>query len=223
MKRQMRKAPLFAAILLVCANTFAHARSSSNTSQAAQAAPQQSLAHDHHDGLDVSADPYTDGERAKKKFGKANPIPAGILPVEVFLRNELDQPIKIDLSTIQLEVRPPEGQRQDIDSLSAAEVAQRLAHPEGAGAPSTRRFPPIGLPNFGDKKVDAMADILRPLSLDSDVVPPSGSIHGFIYFDMNHQISLVRHASLYVPDATLIPSKTALMFFEVSLEGAGEP
>jgi hypothetical protein len=222
MKRQMRKGPLFAAILLVCANTFAHARYSSKTSQAAQTPPQQSLAHDHHDGLDVSADPYTDGERAKKKFGKADPIPAGILPVEVFLRNELDQPIKIDLSTVQLEVRPPEGQRQDIDSLPPVDVARLIAHPEGAGAGSAPRLPHIGLPDFGDKKTESMADILRPLSLDADVVPPSGSIHGFLYFNMNHQMSLVRNASLYVPDATLIPSKTALMFFEVSLAGAGE-
>jgi hypothetical protein len=218
----MRKVPLVAAMLLVCANTFAHPHSSSHASPAAQASPQQSLAHDRHDGLDVSADAYTDGERAKKKFGKANPIPSGILPVEVFFRNELDQPIRIDLSTIQLEVRPPEGQRQEIDSLSAAEVAQTIAHPEGAGAPGTHRFPPIGLPNFGDKKVDSLADILRPLSLDADVVPPTGAIHGFLYFNMNHQISLARNASLYIPDAMLIPSNKALMFFEVSLAGAAE-
>lgn len=218
----MRRAPLFAAMLLLCANTFAHARYSSNPSTSAQSSPQPALAHDRHDGLDVSADPYTDGERAKKKFGKADPIPAGILPVEVFLRNELDDPIKIDLSTIQLEVRPPEGQRQDIDSLPPVDVARLIAHPEGAGAGSGRRFPQIGLPNFGDKKTDSMADILRPLSLDADVVPPASTIHGFLYFDMNHQISLARNASLYIPDAMLIPSNKALMFFEVSLAGAGE-
>ena len=221
MKRETRKGPLFAAMLLVCANTFAHARPSPNA-QAAQASPQPALAHDHHEGLDVSADPYTDIERAKKKFGKANPVPAGILPVEVFLRNELDQPIKIDLSTIQLEVRPPEGQRQDVDPVPVVDVARVIAHPGGAGGGSASRLPHIGLPDFGDKKTESMADILRPLSLDSDVVPPSGSIHGFLYFDLNHQMSLVRDASLYVPDAMLIPSNKALFFFEVSLAGAGE-
>ena len=218
----MRKAPLFAAMLLLCANAFAHAHPSSNAAPAAQAAPQQPLAHDHHDGLDVSADPYTEAERAKKKFGKADPLPLGILPVEVFLRNELDHPIKIDLDTIQLEVRPPGGQRQDIDSLPPVDVARLIAHPGGAGGGSAPRLPHIGLPNFGDKKTEGMADILRPLSLDADVVPPSGSIHGFLYFDMNHQMSLVRNASLYVPDLMLIPSNQALMFFEVSLANAGE-
>src|SRR5215469_14709809 len=113
----MRKPPLFAAMVLAGASVFALAGTSSSGAPAAQTSQQQSLAHDRHDGLEVSADPYTDIERAKKKFGKANPVPAGILPVEVFLRNELDQPIKIDLSTIQLEVRPPEGQRQDVDPV----------------------------------------------------------------------------------------------------------
>ena len=70
--------------------------------------------------------------------------------------------------------------------------------------------------------MDSLADILRPLSLDADVVPPAGAIHGFLYFNMNHQISLARNASLYVPDAMIIPSNKALMFFEVSPAGAGE-
>ena len=138
--------------------------------------------------------------------------------MEVFLRNELDQPIRIDLSTIQLEVHPPEGQRQDVDSLSAVEVAQAIVHPEGSQTPSTRRFPPIGIPSSGnDKKVESMADILRPLTLDADMVPPMGMIHGFVFFNLSHQMSLAEHASLYVPDAMLVPSNKALMFFEVSL------
>ena len=98
-------------------------------------------------GLNVSADPYTDAERAKKKFGKANPIPAGILPVEVFLRNELDQPIRIDLSTIQLTVRPPEGQQAGYRF-----ACRRRSGPDDrasgrCGDSSTRRFPPIGIPS----------------------------------------------------------------------------
>ena len=33
--------------------------------------------------MSVSADAYSNAERAKGKFGKANPVPAGILPVDV--------------------------------------------------------------------------------------------------------------------------------------------
>jgi hypothetical protein len=217
---QMRLSLLCAAILLGL--TFASGQTGSPaTSKAAPANDEATLAHDRHDGLDLSADPYTDAERAKTKFGKADPIPAGILPVEIFLRNELDQPIRIDLSTIQLEVHPPEGNRQEIDSLSTEQVANAIVHPEGPPAPTTRRFPPIGIPTGGkDKKVQSMEQSLQPLALDADVVPPMGMIHGFLFFNLSHQISLAQNASLYIPDAMVVPSNKALMFFEVSLQPA---
>jgi hypothetical protein len=211
---QMRIFPLFAGMVLTATFAFGQASAPVN---AAATSEQGTLAHDRHDGLNVSVDPYTDAERAKKKFGKADPLPAGILPIEVFLRNELDQPIRIDLSTVQLEVRPPEGNRQEVDSLTAEEVAKAIVHPEGPPPPTARRFP-IGIPTGGkDKKVDSMAEALRPLTLDADVVPPMGMIHGFVYFNMGRNMSLAVHSSLYIPDAMVVPSNKALMFFEVSL------
>jgi hypothetical protein len=217
----MRPFSLFAALLVALAFAFGQDRAPANTS-AAPGSTEASLSRDRHEGLNVSVDPYTDTERAKKKFGKANPLSAGILPLEVSLRNELDQPIRIDLSTVQLEVRPPESKRQDIDSLSAAEVAKLIVHPEGSKTPSTRRFPPIGIPSSGDKKVDDMADILRPLALDADIVPPMGMIHGFLFFNLSHEMTLAENASLYMPNAMLVPSNKALMFFEVSLRTTSE-
>ncbi|HVB56205.1 MAG TPA: hypothetical protein VNE63_07240 [Candidatus Acidoferrales bacterium] len=216
--RQMRTVSLFELALVVCAVAFAWAGSPANgTSFAAAQAAGNSLPHDRHDGLSVSVDSYPDAARAKAKFGKANPIPVGILPVEVFLSNETNQPIHIDLSTIQLEVHPPDSRRQDIDSLTVAAVADAVAHPDGPRAPQERRFP-IGIPMPGkDKKAERVADLLRPLSLDADIVPPMGSIHGFLFFDLSHDMSLAETASLYLPDAKIVPSNKPLMFFEVAL------
>lgn len=216
----MRLLWLFAAILLTFAPAFGQAGAPAK-GDAASSKDESALAHDRHDGLNVSVDPYTDPERTRKRFGKADPLPAGILPVEVFLRNELDQPIRIDLSTVQLTVRPPQGNRQDVDSLSTEEVAKAIVHPEGPPAPSTRRFPPIGIPANGrDKKVESMIEALQPQSLDADVVPPMGMIHGFVYFNMARNMSLADHASLYIPDAMIVPSSKPLMFFEVSLQAS---
>jgi hypothetical protein len=202
---------LLAAMCLVGASAFAQSNAPSSDAHAVRAHS------DQHEGMSVSAEPLSDAERAKEKFGKANPIPAGILPVEVFLRNETDQPIRIDMSTIQLEVRPHDGARQDIDGLSAVEVAAAIVHPEGPAPPKAPRFP-VGIPRTGsDKKVEKLAEILQPLSLDADVVPPMGAIHGFLFFDLSHNMSLAGTASLYLPDVTAIPSKKALMFFEVPL------
>ena len=43
------------------------------------------------------------------------------------------------------------------------------------------------------------------------------TIHGFVFFDLNGDLSLAAKASLYVPDVATIPSNKALMFFEVPL------
>lgn len=180
------------------------------------AATEASFAHDQHAGITVSAAPLTDAARSKHVFGKANPLAAGILPVEVFLRNDTNEPIQIGLDTIELDIHYRSGRMDGVDSLAPAQVANAIAHPRGnVGAPRERRFP-IGMTPMNDKKVVQLTDILRPLSLNSDIVPPMGSIHGYVFFDLRHDMSLVGRSSLYIPDAMIIPSKKPLIFFEVS-------
>jgi hypothetical protein len=211
-----------AALLLACVCAFAQGNSSSSHAASSAARADDSLPHDAHEGLSVSADAYSDVARAKEKFGKANPVPLGILPVEVFLRNETAQPMRIDLSTIQLTVQPAGGHRQDIDSVPVQEVASAVAHPKGPSAPQARRFP-IGIGSVTDSKTDKMMEVLRPLFLDAEVVPPMGMIHGFLFFDLDRDMSLASDASLYVPDVSIAASQKALMFFEVPLGKSSRP
>jgi hypothetical protein len=208
---------LLAATFLACGSAFAQANPSPANAAPAARRADQSLPHDRHGGMSVSADPYTNPERAKVKFGKANPLPVGILPVEVVMRNETSEPIRIDLNTIQLEIHARGGQLQGIDWLAVEAVASAIAHPKGTPAPQARRFP-IGVPwPEKDTKSEKMADILRPLALDADIVPPMGMIHGFLFFDLGHDLSLLANASLYVPDAVSMSSNKPLIFFEVPL------
>jgi hypothetical protein len=184
--------------------------------QAPTATGTRSLPEDRHEGLRVSVDPYADPARAKEKFGKANPLAVGILPVEIWMRNETPQPMHLELGTVQLAVHFESGRHQDIDWLDVQDVASEVAHPGGTPAPKARRFP-VGLPSGTDKKTDKLLDILKPLSLDADIVPPMGTIHGFLFFDLSRDMSLAKKASLYVPDVTTVPSNKTLMFFEVPL------
>jgi hypothetical protein len=206
----MRSASLFSVIVLVCAGALAQSNAPSGGS------PAPSLPRDQHDGLTLSADAYSNASRAKAKFPKANPYPVGILPVEVFLQNDTDQPLQLDLSTIQLQVTL-NGREQSVDWLTLREVANAIAHPNGPPAPSVKRFP-IGIPMPGkDSKLDQIVNDLRPLSLDAEIVPPRGMIHGFLFFDMSHDMSLAEKATLYVPNVTVVATKKVLLFFEVAL------
>jgi hypothetical protein len=213
------------AFLLTCGMLAGQANSPSTSAPSrpgATSGAAPSMPHDDHGGMSVSVDPYTNEARAKEKFGKANPLPTGILPVEVFIRNETAQPIHINLETIQLEVHIRD-ERQDIDWLTPVEVASTIAHPEGPPAPKQRRVPVVGIPLPGkDKKVEKLADILKPMTLDGDVVPPMGTIHGFLFFNLSHELSLVPNSSFYLPDAAFLPSNKPLMFFEIPL-GPGPP
>ena len=190
----------------------------------AQTDPATLPAHDRHEGLLVAADPCNDAARAKARFGKANPIPAGIVPIEVFLRNETQQPMRINLDTIRLEISREGGQSQHIEALDAGEVAFLIAHPGGTPNPrGQRRLPrPIPLPS-NDKKAKALESILRPLSLDADVIPPSSTVHGFVFFDVSHDFSVLSSASLYLPDVKVIPGNQPLTYFEVDLRSAIRP
>lgn len=208
----MRRVSLLAIAILVGVAAVAQ----SNSSPASSAHAAASLPQDRHEGLTISADCYTDRERAKDKFGKANPVPVGILPVEVFLNNETAQPLRINMDTIQLDVHFESGRQEGVDWLSIEEVAKAIAHPHGPASPKQPRFP-IGVQTGADKKVDQLSDILRPLALDADIIPPLGRIHGFLFFDLNHDMSLAEHSSLYVPNVTSIPANKPLMFFEVLL------
>ncbi|HLV95984.1 MAG TPA: hypothetical protein VKS44_12390 [Candidatus Acidoferrales bacterium] len=204
------------ASLLACSAVFAQ---SGSAPPSGSAGPASAMPHDSHAGLTISVDPYADSHRAKEKFGKsANPVPVGILPVDVFFKNDTPHPIKIDLETVQLEVHFGSGRHQDLDWMSIGEVANLIRHPGGGpSAPSARRFP-VGIPLPGkDKKLDGIIAQLRPFTLDSDVIPPLGAVHGFLFFNVNHDLAAATTSSLYVPDVALLPEKTPLMFFEVPL------
>ena len=213
----MRMASLSAAILLLCANAFAQVAPA--TGKATPPAPPAAAAppHDRHDGMSVSADPYTDPARVKEKFGKANPLAVGILPIEVVMRNETSEPLRVDLRTVQLEFPVRGGRLQGIDWLAVGDVAIMIAHPKGTPAPEARRFPIAKPVPQTDSKTMKMAEMLQPMALDTDLVPPNGMIHGFLFFEVGHDLSFLANASLYVPDVVSMQSKKPLIFFEVPL------
>jgi hypothetical protein len=215
--RRVRIAAFVASFLVLCARASGQSTSSPPDPKPAATA-RAPLPSDQHSGLTVSVDPYTEAARTKDKFGKANPHDVGVLPVEVFLRNDSDQPMRVNLETVQLEVTLKNGVRQEVDWLRAEEVAKMIAHPAGAANPQQKRLPlPI---NIGDKKAEKLAEVLRPLSLDADVIPPKGTIHGFLYFNVSHEFAIVKRSSLYVPDVSIAPSNEPLVYFEVPLRNA---
>jgi len=173
-------------------------------------------AKDAHQDFVVAAQAYGDAAQSKEKFGKgADPYPAGLLAVDVYFRNDMKLPVHVDLSTIRLDMDDPNGQKFHLEALRLAQAANDIAHPKGPATPSARRLP-IPFPS-GDSKQQKVMDKLRPFTLQSDIVPPGGTIHGCVFFDVSHRFDLVPHATLYVPDVKSVASDTGLIYFEVAL------
>jgi hypothetical protein len=178
-------------------------------------------ARDVHQGLLIAADPYTDEARSKAKFGKKNPVDSGILALDVYLRNDTDQPIQVNLDRIRLMLAVPGNERQRIEPLSTGEAAERIVNKKGPDVSMSRTpFPGTGSVKGSSKDVRKMEEIIKPLALSGGVVSPHGTVHGFLFFDLAHHFNWVQHATLYVPELHFVPSRKELLYFEVELSRA---
>jgi hypothetical protein len=192
------------------------------TPQAAASADAAKLpARDSHQGLLIAADPYLTSERSEQKFGKKHPYGAGLLAVEVFLRNDTDGPLQIRQSTIELNIAPPGEERQRLAPLTPEEAAFRIVLPHGPN-PHTRRspIPGGGVSGGKTKEIAKMEEALRAEMLPGDMVGPHNTVRGFLMFDVAHHFEDVSNATLYVPDVRRFGSGEKLLFFEVDLSAA---
>jgi hypothetical protein len=211
-----RVALLLIFILSSLPSAFTQTPSATHETPALQAP----LAHDEHQGFNVSADPYTDPARIKDRFGKSNPYEAGILPVDVSLTNKTAQAMRVNLDDIRLDVAQPGAPAQHLQSLTVDEVADHIAYPSGTPSPESSRTPlpgPLHILHH-DKKAEKIEESIRPLALDADVIAPGATVHGFLFFDLGHHFEQAANASLYVPDVRSIVGAQSLTFFEVPLK-----
>jgi hypothetical protein len=191
---------------------------------AEQRDPAQFPARDSHDGITVGCDPVTDREVARARFGKKHPWDAGILALDVFMRNDTDQAVNVDAEAIRLVLAPPGGSRQRLRPLDLEAVVDAIVYKEPPDLKKPRVPVPRGpLPRSSkSKEWEKVSEALRPLSFEMTVLPPRSTARGFFYFHLGGDFSLLRHAQFYVPGLTWLQSGKALMFFEVDL-GATAP
>ena len=212
----MIRTPIFAAIVVIAAAACAPAR--------AQTDPASLPAHDSHEKLLVAVQPWLDAATYKDRFGKKNPYDSGIVALDVYFRNDNDSPIKVDLSTVRLIVVQGGDDSQRVEPLSPADVADRVLLNGSAAEPAARPRIPIYNPKGDhDKQWTALSDSVRAASLSSDLIPPHGTVHGCIFFDLGHHFDLLHDSHLYVPDLTFLVNNDVLLFFEVDLAPAAKP
>jgi hypothetical protein len=190
----------------------------------AQQPPLQNASLESHEGLTITAAPWTDAAKYKEKFPKKSPYAAGIVAVQVSFRNDSDDSVKVNLSRIRLTVHLDSENTQELPSLSAEELAQAVLKPGGKDPTATRtKLPvPIIIPKNGkDKNLDELQRLAQEASVPTGVIAPHSTVQGLLYFDLQNQFDLLDTAHLYVPELVLMRGNRGLTYFDIDLAAHG--
>jgi hypothetical protein len=176
-----------------------------------------------HEGMTITARPWTDPALYKEKFPKKSPFAAGIAAVQVAFRNDSDDSLKVNLERIRLNVSLSEEDHQSLYPLTSEQAADVITHP-GSKNVTTKRLPiPLGGPKMGhDKKWMEVEKSLSDAGVQASVVAPHSTVQGLLYFDLRSQFDLLNAAHLYVPEIVAIEKNRGLMYFEIDLSRSAE-
>jgi hypothetical protein len=171
--------------------------------------------------MTIGIDPWTVASRYKERFPKKSPFSKGVVALRVSFRNDTDESIKIDLPHIRLLLQLSEDERQELEPLTADEVADTVLLKGNGKDPTAKRIPlPIplgGAKPARDKNWTDFRDDCQNAAVPSSVVAAHGTVEGLLYFDLRGEVELLRSARLYVPNLTTMGTKQPLSYFDIPL------
>jgi hypothetical protein len=212
-------------LLMVCVGfmtlgeiALLHSQAQGNT----QIDPAFLPAHESHQGMTIAVRPLVTEAAYKAQFAGKTPYDAGILALEVFFRNDNDKPIRLKLDTMRLIVERPGQQRQRLEPLSAEGVTDLVVLEKPADPRAPRLpLPRSRVPNSNRSKTwQEFAGRMRAAGIPSDIVGPRSTVHGFLYFDIDHHYDWLSDALLDVADIAFMLNNEALFYFQLSLAPA---
>jgi hypothetical protein len=217
------------ALPLVVAGALTATMSYAFASKLVAAPPQASLkaaSLESHEGLTISALPWTDPAQYKDKFPKKSPYAGGVLAVQVAFRNDSDESVRINLERIRLTVQLDSDNRQEVPSLNSEELADAVLKPKAKDPTASRpKLPiPVGGSKGGrDKHWAELQTQAQNASVPTSVVAAHSTVQGLLYFDLQDQFDLLQNAHLYVPQLSQMSSGRALTFFDIDLSRRSTP
>lgn len=188
---------------------------------ARQQTTMRAAAVEAHEGVTISAQPWTDAGSYKAKFPKKSPLAYGIVAIDTTIRNDSDESVKVDLDQIRLNVTVSEDNHPALRSLTPDDVADACTG-NGSKDPTASRRAPFPIPSKGpkvgrDKHWVEMQKAAEGAAIPGSIVPPHHSVHGLLYFDLQSQFDLLDTAHLYIPDVRALEKNRSLLFFEIDL------
>ena len=176
-----------------------------------------------HEGMTITARPWTDPALYKEKFPKKSPFAAGIVAIQVVFRNDSDDSMKVNLERIRLNLTLSEEDHQALYPLTSEEAADIITRPATKNLTAKRLPFPLGGPKVGkDKRWIEVEQSISGAGVPASVVAPHSSVLGLLYFDLRSQFELLNNAHLYVPEVVAIEKNHGLLYFEIDLSRSAE-
>jgi hypothetical protein len=184
-----------------------------------QSRPLRTSILDAHEGVTIGVEPWTQANRYKEKFPKKTPFGAGVVALRLSIRNDNDEAVKLNLQRIRLLVLLDPENRQELQTLSADDVADTVMLKQNGKDPTARRSPiplPISRPKpTRDKNWEEFQAACQNAGMPSSVIGAHSTMEGLVYFDLRGEWDLLQTARLYVPDLQRMTSKQAISYFDI--------
>lgn len=159
-----------------------------------QQGPLKTTSLETHEGLTISAQPWTNAALYKDKFPKKSPYAAGIVAMQVVFRNDSNESLKVGLSRVRLSFQIDQDNRQEVQALTPAQVADEVLKPGGKDPSKSRqKIPlPVSIPRSGnDKKWKELEEQAENAGFPASVIAPHSTVQGLLYFDLQGQFDLL--------------------------------
>jgi hypothetical protein len=174
---------------------------------------------DAHEGVAIGVEPWTQASKYKQKFPKKTPFGAGIVALKLSVRNDNDEAVKLNLHRIRLLVQLDPENRQELEALTADDVADAVMLRQNGKDPTARRLPiplPISRPKpTRDKNWEEFHGDCQNAGMPSSVIGAHSTMEGLVYFDLRGEWELLQTARLYVPDLQRMTSNQAILYFDI--------
>jgi len=174
---------------------------------------------DSHEGVTIGVEPWTQASRYKEKFPKKSPFGAGIVALKLSIRNDNDEAVKLTLRRIRLLVQLDQDNKQELEALTADDVADAVLLRQNGKDPTARRLPiplPISRPKpTRDKNWEEFHGDVQNAGIPSGVIGAHSTMEGLVYFDLRGEWDLLQTARLYVPDLQRMTSQQAILYFDI--------
>ncbi len=163
----------------------------------------------------IAADPYLTKEKIVTAFDAKDLEKLGIVPVNIILTNEGEEPVLLSGEDVTL----LDSKNRSIGQIPAEEVVQTLLN-KSRGT-SRRPVPtPFPLPrrDGGQGEAFDLGTDFSNKSLKEARVAPDSTSFGFVFFQIQGNPKSLSGFKIYIPEVRNLKTKQNLLFFEIELK-----